>query len=190
MTPLFRRFLILALAAPVLFSCKEDADAPFANPTQIDRYFPVSDFLEEKIAQRAGAAVSKTIRFNEEVEEARFEPDGEAWRKELDFFFQADINKAALATSYETTEEDGRLIHALKPGEKGTVQQILVQKHGERIEAIRIQTVTSNLFYQSEVNGVLFLDDNEDLVEYQLKGNQKVWFMGPTRLEVRASVSK
>jgi hypothetical protein len=188
MNCLSRPFLIPVLAAFLLFSCKEEAETPFANPTQIDRYFPVSDFLEQKITERAGVAVTKTIRFNDEVEEVSFQPDKEAWRKELDFFFQADINKAALASAYDTSEEEGRLIHKLKPGEKGIVQQILVQKKGNRIEEIRIETTKNNLFYQSQVKGTIVLDDKEDLVGYRLRGSQKVWFMPPTALEVEAKV--
>ncbi|MDN3687993.1 hypothetical protein [Cyclobacterium jeungdonense] len=184
----YRNSLILMVAGLLLISCKKEESKPFANPTQIDAYFPVSDFLEEKIKKIEGVTVTKIIQFNEESEEVRFKPDQEAWRKELDFFFQADINKAAFATAYSTTEEEGLLVHRLKPGEKGTIKEIRVQKKGELVESIHIITVNDNLFYHSEVSGKIGLDAQEDLATYRLSGNQKVWFMAPTLLKVNAEI--
>ncbi|WP_162340962.1 hypothetical protein [Cyclobacterium salsum] len=184
----YRNSLLLMLAGILLISCKEEESRPFANPTQIDTYFPVSDFLEEKIKKSEGVAVSKVIQFNEESEEVRFQPDQEAWRKELDFFFQADINKAAFATAYSTKEEEGLLVHRLKPGEKGTIKEIRVQKRRDRVVSIRVETLNDNLFYHSEVSGEIRLDAEENLTGYQLLGNQKVWFISPTRLRVTAEI--
>lgn len=178
----------MMLAGLLSTSCKNEESKPFANPTQIDTYFPVSDFLEEKIEKCEGVAVTKIIQFNEESEEVRFQPDRQAWRKELDFFFQADINKAAFATAYTTTEEEGVLVHSLKPGEKGSVKEIRVRKKGEQVESIRIITLNDNLFYHSEVSGEIGLDAQENLATYQLSGNQKVWFMAPTLLKVNAEI--
>lgn len=184
----YRNLLILMLAGISLTSCKEEESKPFANPTQINAYFPVSDFLDEKIKESAGVGVTKTIQFNEESEEVRIQPDQETWRKELDFFFQADINKAALATAYSTREEEGLLVHSLKPGEKGTIKEIRVQKNGEQVELIRVETVNDNLFYHSEMSGEIGLDAQENLASYRLSGSQKVWFMAPTQLMVKANL--
>ncbi|SHM60933.1 hypothetical protein SAMN04488057_102320 [Cyclobacterium lianum] len=168
--------------------CKEEQSTPFANPTQIDAYFPLADFLEQKIDNSSGRKVVKTIRFNDEEEQVEFTPDQESWRKELDFFFQSDINKAALASSYETREEGGVLIHSLKPGEKNNIQEIRVSKQEGRVDEIAVIALKDNLFYRSQVQGTLGFDANEQLISYSLEGNQKVWFLDATDLQVQATV--
>ncbi|WP_163380873.1 hypothetical protein [Cyclobacterium sp. SYSU L10401] len=183
-------FLWLMVLAYLGVACTEEESVPFSNPTQIDAYFPMADFLEQKIAQSAGADVSKTIRFNDEEERVKFIPDKEAWRKELDFFFQSDINKAALASSYETREEDNLLIHALKPDEKNNIREIKVSKKEGKVREIGIVAIKNNLFYHSEVYGELTFDENEQLSTYSLEGNQKVWFLTGTSLEVQAEIEE
>lgn len=172
------------------FACNSEESVPFSNPTQIDAYFPISDFLERKIENSSGDEVIKTIRFNEEEEQVKFIPDAEAWRKELDFFFQADINKAALASAYETKDEGQTLVHALKPGEKNNIREIKVVKQEGKVSEIGIVAVKDNLFYHSEMYGELAFDENENLSSYSLEGNQKVWFLAGTSLEVLAKVGE
>ena len=174
----------------ILFgACKEEEKTPYANPTQIDLYFPLIEFLEEKTSALAGEEVSKTIAVNQEREEIIFKPSLEDWREELDVFFQADINKSALATAYLTSEEEDELVHTLKPGEKGTIKKIRVLKVADKVAAINIFSVRNNLFYRSEVVGKIEMDGKqENIAAYSLSGRQKVWFLPETQLEVVANI--
>lgn len=169
--------------------CREEEKEPYANPTQIDLYFPLIEFLEEKTEVLDGGEVSKTIAVNEESEEIIINLSAEDWREELDVFFQADINKSALATAYHTTETDDELVHTLKPGEKGTVKEIRVFKVADKVASIEVVAVRNNLFYHSEVAGRIQMDEQqEDLSSYSLSGRQKVWFLPETQLEVKANI--
>jgi hypothetical protein len=188
----FKVLLIGGLLAGVclfLGACKEEEKSPYANPTQIDIYFPLIKFLEEKTSALAGGEVSKTIAVNQESEEIIFKLSAEDWREELDVFFQADINKSALATAYRTSEEEGELVHTLKPGEKGTIKEIRVSKIADKVAAINVVSVRNNLFYHSEVVGKIQMDgQQENIASYSLSGRQKVWFLPETQLEVVANI--
>jgi hypothetical protein len=174
-------FLFLVLGC--LISCNEEEKVVFANPTQITAYFPLSDFLEENIEKLGDVEVHKEIRFNDETESVEFVMDSLTWRQELDFFFQADINKAALAASYDTEETQDFLIHRLKPSEKGDIKRIEVKKRSGKVVEILIIFAVNNLFYKSTVEGKITLE-NEAIDSYTLSGNQKVWFLPGTKLKV------
>jgi len=176
------------LLAGILISCEKNEKLGFANPTQIDAYFPLSDFLQESVGKLEFAEVVKEIHFNDDTEIVDFTLDSLAWRQELDFFFQADINKAALASSYETKEEYGLLIHQLKPNEKGDIKMIKVRKQSGKVVAIKILSVISNLFYKSTVEGMIKMDASEEVSSYELSGEQKVWFLPATKLHVEGKV--
>jgi hypothetical protein len=184
----YAKIIYLLLWVATFISCKKEEKLPFANPTQIDLYFPLSDFLNEGIADLGPARVVKEIRFNDETEEVAITMDNDVWRQELDFFFQADINKASLASSYETTEEPGLLLHQLKPNEKGNIKWIKVRKKSGRVSEIVILSENENLFYRSTVEGTIKLDEKERISSYSMSGNQKVWFLSPTNLQVDAKV--
>ncbi|AEL24893.1 hypothetical protein [Cyclobacterium marinum] len=178
-------FLLIALGS--LVSCNEEEKVVFANPTQIETYFPISDFLAENIGKLTSAEVRKKIRFNDETESVNFVMDSLTWRQEMDFFFQADINKAALAASYETEETTDLLIHQLKPGEKGDIKRIEVKKQSGKVVEIVILSIINNLFYKSTVEGKIIIED-EQIDAYYLSGDQKVWFLPGTKLQVEAEV--
>ena len=50
-----QKVLCLFLTLGCLVSCSDEEKVVFANPTQIEAYFPLSDFLEENI-EKLGAA--------------------------------------------------------------------------------------------------------------------------------------
>ncbi|MDO6437720.1 hypothetical protein Q4534_09895 [Cyclobacterium sp. 1_MG-2023] len=182
-----QKVLCLLLVLGCLISCSDDEKVVFANPIQIEAYFPLSDFLEENIEMLGSAEVRKVIRFNDETESVDFVMDSLTWRQEMVFFFQADINKAALAASYETEETQGLLIHRLKPGEKGDIKRIEVKKQSGKVVEIVILSVVNNLFYKSTVEGKITIED-KGIDSYTLSGDQKVWFLPGTKLQVEAEV--
>lgn len=183
-----QKVICLMLLVVGLVSCENEEEVVFANPTQVEVYFPLSDFLQESIEKVASAKVQKEIRFNDETELVNFVMDSLSWRQELDFFFQADINKAALAASYETTEEQDLLIHQLKPGEKGDIKRIVVKKQSGEVVEVSILSVINNIFYTSTVEGQINIDE-EVISSYTLSGEQKVWFLPKTNLQVEAEVN-
>lgn len=174
----------------LLLSCDRGEKQPLANPTQINKYFPLKDFVEEQIQELEGAKVNKTAAVNGEKTASSVSLDAEDWRKELDAFIQADINKTALSLSYETAEDNDRLVHSLKPGEKGVVQEIIIDFHpgSPEVSSIHFKTATDNLFYSSSSEGNLEINAEGLMENYQVKGHQKVWFLSPNEIEIEGKI--
>src|SRR5690554_2500493 len=125
-------FLLLGL----LWSCEQGKQQPLDNPTQIDKYFQLKDFVEGQVSRLDHATVRKTMGIKGEQEVLQQQFNSDEWRRELDVFVQADINKASLASAYETIKNDTLTLHQLKPGEKSSVQEISVSYQAGKINRI------------------------------------------------------
>lgn len=165
--------LILLLGA-----CSKTEQAPLENPIQLDKYFPMVQFVQDQIPQLTGKEVSKKMTINGKEEDLTKVMDADEWRKELDLFIQADINKNSLAASYSTEETPQLLRHTLIPGEKGEIQMMTVHRSGDKISKVDFSFKKKNLFYVSEGSGSLeMMDDSNILSSYKVNGYQKVWFL-------------
>ncbi|UCS95712.1 hypothetical protein KZP23_05200 [Echinicola marina] len=174
----------------LLLSCSEGEKQPLANPTQIDKYFPLKDFVEEQIDRLDGQKIDKVSMINGEEQLSEVVLDKEAWRKELDIFIQSDINKAANAAAYETAEEGNILVHRLKDGAEGSIKLIEVSyvEGTERVSKIHFESAEDNFFYQSSAEGVLEMNELGELDQYEVAGTQKVWFLNPNKIKVKGVV--
>jgi hypothetical protein len=175
----------------LLFSCSREEEQPFANPTQIDEYFSIIAFLEEEIPKLEKAEVAKVVGINGRNERMVSDFTEEGWWEELDVFYQADINKAALSAAY-TTEDDGdRIIHRLKEGEKAPVRELTVDKRDGKVSRVYFLSKKENLFYTSETSGTIQKDPNTNrIATYHIHGKQKVWFIPYNEMEVVAEVTR
>lgn len=171
-----------------LISCSEDIGQPMDNPTQIDKYFPLKDFVENQIGLLDGSTVKKTIGIQGKIEDTEAQMDAEAWRKELDIFIQSDINKASLATAYETEETDGLTVHRLKPGEKSSIKELTVLYDDEQVRQINFKAYQDEFFYRTLSEGELVVDESGRLSSYQVNGTQNVWFLSPNEMVVKGVV--
>lgn len=173
----------------LLISCSEDTEQqPMGNPTQIDKYFPLKDFVESQIGLLDGATVRKTIGIKGRLEDAEMRIDAEGWRKELDIFVQSDINKASLATAYETEEDGGTITHRLKPGEKSAIKEIKVIYEEGKVRQISFKAFQDETFYTTLSEGELVVDKSGRLSAYQVEGTQKVWFLPPNEMVVKGLI--
>lgn len=169
-------------------SCSEDNRQPMDNPTQIDNYFQLKDFVENQIELLDGSTVRKSVGIEGKVEDTEVRMDAEAWRKELDIFIQADINKASLATAYETEEKEGLTVHRLKSGEKSSIQEIKVAYQGEQISRINFKAYHNEIFYTTGSEGELVVDASGQICSYQVHGTQKVWFLSPNEMLIKGEI--
>src|SRR5690606_32857900 len=144
---MFRRGWVVVIALAI--SCSEDKGQLMDNPTQIDRYFQLKDFVENQILLLDGTTVRKSMVIKGQTEETEVQMDAEGWRRELDIFVQADINKASLATAYETVQGDGLTVHRLKPGEKSAIREIMVSYEGGNVRQINFKAYQDDFFYTS-----------------------------------------
>lgn len=172
----------------LILSCSEDNGQPMDNPTQIDKYFQLKDFVENQIRLLDGATVRKSMLIKGQTEETEVRMDAEAWRRELNIFVQADINKASLATAYETIQRDGLSVHRLKPGEKSAIQEIRVSYEDEDVRQINFKAYQYEFFYTTASEGELVIDSSGKIHTYQVKGIQDVWFLSPNEMLVKGEV--
>lgn len=184
---MFKRGWVVVMVV-LLVSCSEDHEQPMDNPTQIDKYFQLKDFVENQIPLLDGATVRKSLLIKGQTEEIELRMDAEAWRRELNIFVQADINKASLATAYETIMEDGLTVHRLKPGEKSAIQEIIINHEGENVRQISFKAYQDEFFYTTTSEGELMVDASGKIQSYQVEGVQKVWFLSPNEMLVKGEV--
>ncbi|WP_225444233.1 hypothetical protein [Echinicola arenosa] len=187
-----KQFSLLMLG--LLFSCNQGEEQPLANPTQINQYFPLKDFVSDQIGRVSDMSVEKLTDINGEEESFEVKLDAEGWRKELDIFIQSDINKAANASAYHTEEKGLVLRHELKQGLKGEVKHIQVEyasREKEEVQKIEFKSEKDNFFYHSLSEGVLEVDAETGLLKsYHVKGYQKVWFLDPNQIEISGKLKR
>jgi hypothetical protein len=189
MIKIFQGLGAFLLSTLVLIGCGQKEEKPFSNPTQIEQYFPLKAFIEERLPEMEGWEVEKHIRLGENEEESRQRFDQEDWRRELDIFVHADINKASLADAYQTEESGNTTIHSLKEGEKGEIK-LLKAFRGEGnqvVDSIHFVREKSTLFYSSVAEGTLVMKEGQ-IHSYRINGEQKVWFLPYNRMEVKGRV--
>jgi hypothetical protein len=183
-------FVLVCLTLFLLHACSTKEKEPLHNPTQIEKYFPLGKFIEDQIDLLDGAEVTKVIAIKGREESVSTILDGDAWRKELDLFIQADINKNSLATSYATEDSPHLLRHTLLPGEKGDIKMISIHRSDSQIRKIEFTFRRENFFYLSEGSGSLFMTaDGNHISSYQVSGLQKVWFMPPNIMTASVDIS-
>jgi len=171
-------YVHIGVVLVLLASCSKADQSPLENPTQIDKYFPLVEFVQDHIPRLAGKSVAKKMTIKGKEEAVTMVLNAEEWRKELDLFIQADINKNSLASSYVTEESKELLLHRLIPGEKGEIQSLAIHRLGDKISRIDFSLKKENLFYLSEGSGSLVMTaDGKELASYEVNGYQKVWFL-------------
>jgi len=178
----------LIILSGVFFSCEQEEEELLKNPVQIDTYFPLSQFINEQIQKLDGRSVSKELLINGERHQVEQVLNQRDWREEFDWFIQSDINKSSLAQSYHTEESGNTIRHTLKPGEKGTLQEMVVIYDGEQVKEIRIVSSRDNTFYSSIATSRLTTGNDGIINSYRMESTQKVWFLNPNNLLVSSEV--
>ena len=176
-------YRFLTFIAAVLFlslvSCRpEEArdDAPKV-------YYDLKGFIENQIVylNEKKPEVSKTalLGSKREVSKTR-EVD---WKKELELFIQADINKPSYRQSYEMVQ-NGPLHYEyrLKPGNDLPVSYLKIDTDSVLKQPLRVEAMirASNKVYHSEKKLVLNAVKRDNLLEvnsYEVDGYQKLIFV-------------
>ncbi|GGF34738.1 hypothetical protein [Echinicola rosea] len=178
----------------LLFSCDNGEKQPLANPTQIDKYFPLKSFVVNQLDELKDHKVRKTTMINGTEEAMEVTLSKEQWRKELDAFIQADINKAANSTAYEEQKNGKENIYRLKPEAKGNIKEIKVtylSANTDKVKQVTFLAKSKNLFYESSTKGTLTIDESTGVIStYSVAGTQKVWFLSPNEILVKGNVVK
>jgi hypothetical protein len=158
------------------------------------QYFDVKGFLDQQVTlltQRHPAVEKQVTLRDGQVETTRVEKID--WTKELQIFYQADINKPALRGAYETQDaRAGDTIDAVKtyrrkPGVENSVEQLRVTQtdtRGGSVEAVLTQD--NPLFFSRKVLQLHY--QRGLLTSYQVQGVQKLVLFDTLRYSANVRV--
>ncbi|SNS43856.1 hypothetical protein SAMN06295967_109144 [Belliella buryatensis] len=184
---MINKHLVWTLAVLTLLSCQSEISdrGDFVPP-----YFLLEEFVQKQASELEGKTLHKEIQIDETKETVNLSPDKDNWLQELDFFIQADINRPSLASAFDVFEDANTLSYTLKKGEKSKLKflKIELNQNGDPYR-ISFKMSGSNTFYESNTNGWLTVDVNTGLISrFEITGKQKVSFLSPIEMQVRASI--
>ena len=116
------------------------------------------------------------------------------WKKELELFIQADINKPAYSKSYAVSKPDSLTsVYTLKTEENISVKSVRIQLDKNTGNPVLIQALlrSENKLYQSEKNVELHCNSESNqwhLTSYSIKGYQKLATMDRKDFDIQAKV--
>ena len=178
----------------VLAACGPGEDAT-VRPVPTNRklnYFDVKGFLDSQVAllNRQQPAVEKQVRLrNGKLETTRVtETD---WSKELQIFYQMDINKPALRGAYAVEPvnqpNSSGTTYQKKPAVEASVRELTITKAATRPESITATIIQDNPLFYSEKK-LQLQADSKGLRSYSVEGIQKLVMFDTVRYTVRTRV--
>ncbi|TGE26728.1 hypothetical protein [Hymenobacter metallicola] len=176
-------------------ACGQEQDAARAGqPARKPLYFDVKSFLDAQAAllnQRKPAVEKRVMLRDGDIETTRVAQVD--WSKELQVFYQADINKPALRGAYEVqagpatnTLTTGQ-VYRRKAGIENIVDQLRVAQtdtRGGTIEAVLTQD--NPLFFSRKT--LILNHQNGLLTSYQVQGVQKLVMFDTLRYSATVKV--
>ena len=181
-------FLVFFL---LLFTCRSSSDQ---QPPRFKAYFDIKSFVNSQISllTSKNPKVKKTM-FSDGMTEIRSQKNVN-WKKELELFVQADINKPAYGKSYKIFRPDSLTYeYILKPGETLPVQklEIVVDNGSGKPRLIRAVVRSKNKLYESqkyvELQCKTILGE-WSIVAYHIKGYQKLAVLDSSKFEITGLV--
>lgn len=178
MVSLASRWWLWLAGAGLLASCGDGGRA--APVARRPLYFDVKGLLNQQIAWLAAhqAAVTKHVSLRGNAPETARVP-AVKWADELQIFFQADINKAALRGAYtvDSVALPGGLLrrtYARLPGQTNApVTRLVVVQQGLVAQEISATIVQNNPLFSAQKQLRLQLHDGQ-LRRYEVAGTQKL----------------
>lgn len=183
----FKIRLVIGIFLIGIFSCtggKNDSGQLEKLP-----YFDLKGYMEQAIVGLDSANVSKISRINGEETKVDTVLTQEQWKDELNVFFEADINKASLVSSYDTQVKNEYLIHELFPDAKAYVKNITVSIIDDKVHLITIKMAKENTFYTSYTNAELYISNvTQKIDHYAIETTQKIWFLKPNNIKIMGAL--
>jgi hypothetical protein len=186
------RFLPIAVVALFcsLVSCRQEETRDDGPKT----YYDLKGFIENQIVylNEKKPEVSKTaiLGSKREVSKTR-EVD---WKKELELFVQADINKPSYRQSYEIVQNGPvHYEYRLKPGNDLPVSYLKIDTDSILKQPLHVEALirASNKVYHSEKKVVLSAARRDNLLEvnsYDVTGYQKLIFVEKKVFSIRGEI--
>lgn len=158
-------------------------------------YFNMKSFVENQIVllNNLNPPVRKTI-FSDGKSEIRSQ-NNINWKKELELFVQADINKPAYINSYSIFRPDSlSFVYILKSGETLPVHQlkILLDSGSGKPRLVEALILSKNKLYESQKNidfHCKLISGKWTIVSYHIKGYQKLSVLDSSKFEIEGLIS-
>ena len=169
-------------------------DQPQEKSDNKKAYFDLKGFIETQITflSEQKPTVDKKMRVSGR-DESRLTKQID-WKKELELFVQADINKPAYSKSYKISKPDSlTTIYTLKTEENIPVKSIRIQLDKATGNPVLIQALVhaENKLYQSEKNIEMHCVNESNqwhITSYSIKGYQKLVAMDKKNFDISAQV--
>ena len=182
----------LLAGAGLLAGCGDAA--PGAPVARRPLYFDVKGLVTQQVAQLAQrkAAVTKRVSLRDEATETVRVP-AVKWADELQVFFQADINKAALRGAYavDSVALPGGLLrrtYTRLPGQPNApVARLMVVQQGPVAQEIAATIVQRNALFSTNKQ-LRFQLQNGQLRNYEVVGTQKLVLFDTLRYSAAGQV--
>jgi hypothetical protein len=183
----------LYLLALLLTNCSGDGTAPQAAVRR-PLYFDVKGLVEQqiKLLSQRRPAVTKQVSLREQAPETVRVPTVK-WADELQIFFQADINKAALRGAYAVdslTMPGGLLLrrYTRRPGQANApVAQLTVLSEGPNAREVAATINQHNTLFSTRKQLLLQLSQGQ-LRHYEVLGTQKLLLFDTLRYSTSSQV--
>ncbi|KQS34264.1 hypothetical protein ASG33_02980 [Dyadobacter sp. Leaf189] len=174
----------------MLASCDQQA----ADDNEVKRYFDLKGFVENQIVylNEKKPLATKSAKLDGELETVK--SDAIDWKKELELFIQADINKPSYAQSYDVTRKDSSTYeYRLKENSDLPVRylKIVTDTTVKSPTKVMATLLSRNRIYESEKQIEFTCQKKDNLLQisaYSVKGYQKLIFMEPKRFEISARI--
>jgi hypothetical protein len=173
--PILISGLGVVLLLVITISCKPNV----GNSGTAPKYFDIKGYFESEAARltKLNKPVLKTIVYNKNTETKDMMITD--WKRELDFFQSADINKPSWKDSYSVDSTGDIVIYKAKdPSLK--MWQMIIKKEGPRIKWILIYNSTKNLLYQTREKLTYFPDSL-----YMIDKKQSVRVLGTSVYRIK-----
>ena len=182
----------LLVGAGLLAGCGDAG--PGAPAARRPLYFDVKGLVTQQVAQLAQrkAAVTKHVSLRDNAPETVRVP-AVKWADELQIFFQADINKAALRGAYavDSVALPGGLLrrtYTRLPGQPNApVARLMVVQQGAVAQEIAATIVQSNALFSTSKQ-LRFQLQNGQLRNYEVMGTQKLVLFDTLRYSAAGQV--
>ena len=174
----------------VLSGCREEE----TDPNEKKTYYDLKGFVDNQIVylNEKKPKVTKTVQLDGK-KEVRAETETD-WKKELELFAQADINKPAYRNSYSIIRNDSSVYeYRIKEGEKLPVQYLMIKVDSATQQPVSVKALlrSENKIYSSEKSIELTSSRRNSLLEvsaYSVKGYQKLLFMNRKSFDITAKI--
>ncbi|MCF2445577.1 hypothetical protein L0657_16555 [Dyadobacter sp. CY345] len=157
-------------------------------------YYDLKGFIETKISSlsKQKPTVDKTMSVSGKNESRSTRQID--WKKEMELFVQADINKPAYSKSYAISKPDSlTTVYTLKTEENIPVKSVMIRMDKNTGDPVIIKALlrSENKLYQSEKNIELHCGGSRaqwKLTSYSIRGYQKLATMDKKDFDISANV--